>query len=535
MKTKIAVIAAIIGGAFLLWSRPQNFLQWMLAAAFFGLIFFVWWRHRQAGEDEALIDLDTPLEKLKGFLGKIKLMGILGFLKDLAGFGSPIHEPHGEHEEKQIDLSSRQFRRIVILWYIRFVIISCAVLMGIGYWAGFENWLWLKWGLWDWKGFLGGFLVVYTILGVDRLGPGVRGVKLFGGKPIQDVFSGYVFVPPFFCSVEESSKTLLAIQIGRIDPKRNEAGLALEELPESLYAESTMTVPIPEPMRITFAEAGLTNEMWENVDSAELERLRKEGGEELFRRVTTDPVVSIGVRIESPRSLIQRVGPSRADWTRALAKHAEATLQQFCGQHTVAYVVGHMEEANECLLNSLERHVADASPTAQDLISDMAAFTEAEKLAWKKKGWGLEIEWVRIMLLGLPRHLNVAMAKARAAGLVKEATIREAEGTAATIEKTGDAEAKKTRAVGKAEAEVIRAKLTEEAEGRKKLVEVMGTEDGRFLAQLESAKEVAARSRLIVASPDNLIGSLIGVREGLRQVPRDPRDTKPPEPPKTTK
>ena len=437
-------------------------------------------------------------------------------------------------EEVDIDLSSREFMEWTLVWYIRSACVLYAGLVLIGMGLRYENttlldtadiWL-IRWGWWDWKIFLPFLYAAYTVASVRApVGPDEIGLKLVANKPVQNVYAGWVFTPLLFSRVIVTSKNLIVIQVGRIDPKRNEDGVEVEALPKDMYIASATKVPIAEPLRVTFADRSTTDEAWTTASQEQLHRHL--GGpnarrEELFSRVTTDPVVVIGVKIYDLRRLVQRVGTDRKEWANMLAQQAKATLSEFAGKHTVAFTIAHMHKANEKLLHDLEEQIHDPRP---DTAEHKAKALEPE---WKALSWGLNVEWGRISTLGLPRHINEGTAKARAEAYLQEGKKREAEASAYRIRLEGTSRAQ-------AEEEL----LTAQANGRRKLgeaeaaaiaakVAASDSPTGKVLAELETIGQALSKANLVVAPSDNIIGTFRALAEGMRasqrQEQRPPRD-----------
>lgn len=425
-------------------------------------------------------------------------------------------------EEADIDLSPREFAEWTLVWYIRSALLIYGVLVLLGYGMRYEDmtlletkdvWL-IHWGWWDWKIFLPFLYVAYSIVSIKApVAPDEMGIKLVANKPVQNIYAGWVFVPPLFCRVITTSKNLIVIQVGRIDPKRNEQGAAVEELPADMYAESATKIPIAEPLRVTFADRSTTNEEWTTASSEQLDQYI--GGpnarrEELFSRVTTDPVVVIGVKIYDLRRLVQRVGTDRKEWANMLAQQAKATLSEFAGKHTVAYTIAHMHKAKKRLLHDLEEQIHDPHP---DTTEHQA---KAQEKAWQALSWGLNVEWVRISTLGLPRHINEGAAKARAEAYLQEGERRKAEASAYKIKLEGEAkataeeqlltaQANGRRKLGEAEAASIRAK-----------VEASSSETGRMLAELEAIGGALANANLVVVPNNDIIGSIKAIQASLK-------------------
>lgn len=452
-----------------------------------------------------------------------------GIWRNLLNFRNSIFLSR-DKGEIDMDLSPREFMEWTAIWYIRSAIFLYAVLVLIGIGMRYEDmtlldtsdiWL-IKWGWWDWKVFLPFLYAAYTVASIrERVGPDEIGAKLVFGKPVQNVWAGIIFAPLLFCRVIITSKNLTVIQVGRIDPKRDTQGTALEELPSDMYSESATKIPIAEPLRVTFADRSTTNETWTQASKEQLDQYL--GGEnprreELFARLTTDPVVVIGVKIYDLRRLVQRVGTDRKEWANMLAQQAKATLSEFAGQHTVAYTIAHMHEANKKLLLDLETQIADPNPESDEhkrVLMDAAANAN-----WMEKSWGLNVEWVRIATLGLPRHVNEGMSQARAEAYQQDKERRKAEAnaykielegsaTAKAIEFKGTADAKARQLLGEAEAAAIRAK-----------VEASKGETGRMLAELEAIGTALSKANLVVAPADNLIGTFKAIAASMKESQR---------------
>lgn len=227
---------------------------------------------------------------------------------------------------------------------------------------------------WNWGLAIFLSLVLYTIASFRKIGPTELGARLFFGKPIDQVSSGFVFVPFGIFSLEIAPAVFIQEE--------------LPSDPENIFrGEGTIPEGKFPPIRIPF---GLPTE--ENDDPYD-------------HRMTQEVVPVITWRIVDFVKFLTTVGNVK-DAKKQMEDTAVAMLTEAFAKITPAVALKEMETHSQNLNNSIN-----------DIVDD----------------WGIELKSARIKAINFNHELNTAIlgipqatVKAKAAIITAEADKRKA-------------------------------------------------------------------------------------------------------------
>ena len=367
---------------------------------------------------------------------------------------------------------------------------------------------------WSWNSAILMLLLSHAVLSIKIVGEKEQAVKIFLGKPIQDVSSGPVFVPLLLCKLQSYTRNLIYLEIG------------LPQKPGSSQEVPIQTTPLPEEdmlrvrassqsLRINF---GSYEAMREQLTPAEQKIFIKE--DHLNRRMTADPLIVVLFRIVSPGQFTTAMG----GFTNALGAIEEAVmgaLQEYCGKITPAYFTHNLNKVNKSLRESIEVLVGD--PDAKERWNQLIKQLSPEEIKDRQgekphMPWGVDLKMALVKSPGIPKDVNVAIAAARAAGFQKEATITAAEAEKERRILEGEGKGLAIKAEKEGDAAGIFAILKQTAKGRRLIKMAAAGNLGQLIAYLESQKTVAENAKYIIASDGNLMGLLARGKETLEQI-----------------
>ena len=437
------------------------------------------------------------------------------------GSGAPPTPPStnndDEHELNPFkNIATKQFVLWTLAGYaIAFVVLYILLAFVFGIKMNISN-LFGTHASWSWNLAILMLLLSHAVLSIKIVGDKEQAVKVFLGKPIQDVSSGPVFVPFLLCKLQRYTRNLIYLEIG-LPQKAGES----QEIP-------IPTPPLPDeedilrlrassqPLRINF---GSYEAMREQLTPDEQRIFTKE--DHLNRRMTADPLIVVLFRIVSPGQFTTAMG----GLTNALGAIEEAVmgaLQEYCGKITPAYFTHNLSKVNKALRENIEVLVGD--PDAKERWDKLKEQLPPDQINDRQNEkphmqWGVDLKMALVKSPGIPKAVNVAIAAARAAGFNKEAIITTAEAEKEKRILEGEGKGSAIKAEKEGEAAGIFAILKQTARGRRLIKMAAAGNLGQLIAYLESQKTVAENAKYIIASDGNLMGLLARGKETLEQIP----------------
>jgi hypothetical protein len=212
----------------------------------------------------------------------------------------------------------------------------------------------------------------YSIEGIHQIGPTELGVRLFFRRPINNLYSGFVWIPPIVCGL--ITETRLTIQD------------ELPSDPENIYHGDEPTTPEGKfpPIRIPF---GYPAQDEVNDDPLNV-------------RMTQEVVLIIRWRIVNFRVFISTIG-DKDEARRQMEDNSVSILLREFGKITPAKALLNLDAYDGILSNEIRNNILN---------------------------WGVELDSAKIKLIVLTHAINGAIQEIGEATAKKKARIIEAEG-----------------------------------------------------------------------------------------------------------
>lgn len=241
---------------------------------------------------------------------------------------------------------------------------------------------------WDWGLALFLAVILYTIASLRQLGPTELGARILFGKPIDQVSSGFVFVPVGIFELEIAPAIFIQDE--------------LPSNPENIFRGDGQ---VPEgkfpPIRIPF---GLPTE--ENDDPYD-------------HRMTQEVVPVITWRIEDFIKFLTTIG-NKEEARRQMEDTAVAMLTEAFAKITPAVALGDLATKSDELMDAIDRRV---------------------------DGWGIELKSVKIKAINFNHELNAAILNVPQATVNAKAAIITAEAKKRQMELEGEGAGNAEKAV----------------------------------------------------------------------------------------
>ncbi len=312
---------------------------------------------------------------------------------------------------------------------------------------------------WNWGLTMFLAIIFYTIASFRMLGPTEQAARTLFGRPVNNVSSGFVFVPLWIFDLEVVTRNVIQSDIPDVarniyrEPKTGGDGL--------------IPVGRTDPLRVTFGKPKVTTGSIDGIGSLEIDALEKRLTEEVF--------IVIKWRIKDPTKYITAFGNDTIEAMRQLNALSVVASVQILGGFTVSEVIGDYGKYNDLITKLMETGVLEEGSEAP--VAGTAGKTET---------WGVDIESVKIRI-NLSRELNTA---------IQEIANKTAQGKAAVIE----AEALKIVVIlaGEAAGAAEKAVLDGRTAGLKKMMddlglkgpEVLGAETARGITNNPGQKTI---------------------------------------------
>jgi len=286
------------------------------------------------------------------------------------------------------------------------------------------------------------FQVLYTVAGFRIVGPTELGARLFLGKPINNLTSGLVFIPPGICQLSKGTRLTIEDELPA-DPqhiyrvKRGEPEVVPPELVGIMFP----------PIRIPFGHPDEPSD------------------DPLDVRITAEVVPIVRWRIVNYIQFLTTIG-SREEARRQMEDIMITVLMREFSKVTPAAALKDLEKYGKLLKSEL-----------RDLVADTKS----------SRPWGIEIAIAEVKSIIFSHELSVAILKVPEATLEAKATIIEAEAQRKKLELEGKGEGAKERETLKGRTTGLKKMMTElELKGPA----VLGAETARAITQNPGQKTV---------------------------------------------
>ncbi len=250
---------------------------------------------------------------------------------------------------------------------------------------------------WNWG--LATFLtqIIYVLISIRMVGPTELGAKLFFGKPLYELSSGFVFVPFGICQLEKETRLTIQDEIPA-DPQHIFRKEDVEIVPPGFFP----------PIRIPFGfKKGIKElekiKLVTSEGEKELDLTAFPEDDPLDIRVTAEVVPVIRWKIKNFIRFLTTIG-SRTEARRQMEDRAISSLTREFAKITPAVALANLGRYSMSLEYEIEKRIT---------------------------GWGIELEDVQVKVINFNRSLNTAIASVPIANLTREKDRLEGEGLGA--------------------------------------------------------------------------------------------------------
>lgn len=340
-------------------------------------------------------------------------------------------------------------------------------------------------------------IVAFTVSGFRSIKTGTLVAKTFFGKPIQDLKSGFSFAPRLVYNFAPFPTKIGVIVIG--GPR--EVPVERDPVTGRIIKFKTVSGPegsmrSDEPMRIV--SASYESARWDGMTENEFKaRFPKDNA--LANQTTLDPLVIVKFEIHSASCFVQVVGTKIEDAIEPISQTTRTAMQDYCGRETPAYIIHYAgDKVRDHLLRSVEMLTADKDMVESIKAKDPNSLTPDEKACLKRRSWGVNILSVNIADMGLPFHVNAALADNRAAEIKRHTKIIDAQAT------------KEEKILsGEGDAEAMEANLRAKARGQKALMQSLKL-TGNKIYDGETSKAIAENVGNLNVNTDKTLSAVVG-------------------------
>ncbi len=294
-----------------------------------------------------------------------------------------------------------------------------------------------------------GLMILHFVASFRTLHAQNIGGVLFFGAFVKEVEPGIIIVPIFSCRLV--SETGLVIQRQFPDEPEN-----IDKTGNDVPAEGKVF-----PVRVTHAE--------------------KKSDDPLDRRITSETTFIVRFKIKKGdfKDFYTNIG-SIEEVIKQMRDTGESQLKIEFSSQTVAEALKNQSETNNNLKNKIESLV---------------------------EYWGIHVEDVHIIEIGLNHAINKAIAGVPEAEYKKKSTIT-------------DAEAQKEKQIleGRGKAEAEKLLLQAKAVGYKKIAKELGITEGALILQMETMKEAMEKSQYSIIPGSDAFQIAAGLSETLKKL-----------------
>jgi len=350
---------------------------------------------------------------------------------------------------------------------------------------------------WSWGWFVFFLQIFWVLASFKQIGPDEIGVRLFFGKPIDQIGPGLVFVPIGFVQLRKLPTTDIPVEIPA-EPEKVDKG----------NQDNPMEGKVP-PIRIvqpSWKEAKYFDDKGKlTLTFDQLSPKRKAAIKEdpLSRGITTEINVRLIYYIEGGIPYIKHIGGEDPSAVRERTKDAiTATLQSVLSKVTPREALAHKDLISKLVLKSVEKLVGEKQKGGKP----------------NNQWWGINIRATEVMQIDPGETINREMAKAAAANFVRQKTVEDAKATKAALTLEGQGEGAKRKSIHLGESEGLAAKAL-----------IASTAAGLEVSRLETVRAaLSSGNHTTVVAGSSLEGAVLGTIEAALK--RSATPTPPPAP-----
>lgn len=298
---------------------------------------------------------------------------------------------------------------------------------------------------WNWGVAMFFAIVFYTITGIRKIDPDKLATRDFFGKLLDNLQSGFAFVPPLIFTLHLNQRTYVQHEFpaepGKIyrAPKDDKTGI----VPEGFSA----------PFRVTFGRRAVApSETAANVQYED----------PLGERLTVEVNSVVIYRIVHHHNFLKTIGTPE-DAKKQLQDACEYVLAKEFGEVTPEIVIGDYQK----YFDKLKEYIEETT-----------------------KNWGVEIITATFKPLQFSHDLNIALQ-----------SIPEAMAQSRALGISGEGEKKKKILLGEGDAQAARDLLNGETEGYAERVRSLSV-SGELILSTETAKTLTRNGGTVVVGPD---------------------------------
>lgn len=339
------------------------------------------------------------------------------------------------------------------------------------------------------------FSLSFSFLNERQLGASFR-----VGKDITDLGPGLYFAFWPFWYIRKETRNIIQLEIGLLEPEEREKAKDLQ---------TSMSVYLLEdPLRVNWGDLKSAR------PEATPEEIRVFKDSPYGRDMVTDTHVTIRLRISSLKKLI-KYGGSLKEGLELIRGVVVSTIISHAGKSFVGRAMNNMEETNYELRKAVEEFVIDPNSKAYTIGTPATATTPA-KPARPEDSWGVDVQETQITRLGTSKRVNVAIAeKGKTIYTAQGERIKREEegyGTANAIKSKAVADRQRLEQEGAGNAEAERLLLFAREAGTRQLAELLKTDHGLLLLQLQTLERALQSGKHIILPIEltNLLGALGG-------------------------
>ena len=343
---------------------------------------------------------------------------------------------------------------------------------------------------WNWGWFAFYIQMLYLGLSLQSVGVDYIGVKLFFGKPIQEVDSGLALVPLGLFSLEKAKKTVIQFEIPA------EPELVQKDSQDRIEKGKKAPVRIVQASAegaVYYDENGENPKRWSDLEQSEKASL---ASDPLHSRITSEVSGIVRFRIRKGHfiQLLQVTG-SMEDAQKQIEDAVVVAWQDLMSTMTLGHSLARKGFISQRVFEAVKIRVGEREG----------------KDGKRQPSWGVDILETPVKLIDPGEKVNTQIALTAASVAEKQEIVTRAEG-----------EKRKRVLEGEGVAEARRVLLEAEAAGLEAQAKVASGEGGALVLHLQTLRSALENSNYSIVPMNDLTGAIAGVQEALQKVRSTP-------------